>query len=130
MAKFAKVIQRARRGLNYLIESAILDFTIDLDELLKHKSLTRARLARKLGTSDAYVSQVLSGQRNLTIKTMATFAHALDCRLRIQLEPIQSAKQEEVWHRIDEESLDARFALADSLQEAYSSIAKNVTGER
>ena len=87
--KIAKALQKVRNGIAYLTESAVLDFTIELDRLLKAKNISRAELARRIGSSPAYVTKILNGQGNLTVKSMVALAHALDSRVCIQVEPIQ-----------------------------------------
>jgi transcriptional regulator with XRE-family HTH domain len=51
------------------------------EDLLDHMNaigLTRADLARRLGVSKARVTKLLSGEANLTLRTLADFAQALD----------------------------------------------------
>lgn len=47
------------------------------DALDQANGLSRSDLAQALGKSKAYVSQVLSGSRNMTLRTLADFALAL-----------------------------------------------------
>lgn len=54
-----------------------VDVAADLTLLLHHAGVSRADLARKLGWSRARVSQVLSGQENITVQTIAALAGAL-----------------------------------------------------
>jgi len=65
----------AHKGLS--AELKAVDVAADLTLLLNHAGLSRADLARKLGWSRARVSQVLSGQDNITVQTIATVAGAL-----------------------------------------------------
>lgn len=58
-------------------ELKAVDVAADLTLLLNHAGISRADLARKLGWSRARVSQVLSGQENITVQTIATVAGAL-----------------------------------------------------
>jgi transcriptional regulator with XRE-family HTH domain len=51
--------------------------------------LTQAELARRLGTSPAYVTNVEAGRLNLTIGQLARIADALGADLRISLPPIE-----------------------------------------
>jgi transcriptional regulator with XRE-family HTH domain len=54
-----------------------VDVAADLTLLLYHAGITRADLARALGWSRARVTQVLSGDGNLTVQTVATVSKAL-----------------------------------------------------
>lgn len=58
-------------------ELKAVDVAADLTLLLNHAGVSRADLARKLGWSRARVSQVLSGQENITVQTVAAVAGAL-----------------------------------------------------
>lgn len=52
-------------------------------KLLEREGVTRTELARRLGVSQAFVSHVLSGERNMTLRTLASFAHALGYRITL-----------------------------------------------
>lgn len=58
-------------------ELKAVDVAADLALLLHHAGISRADLARKLKWSRARVSQVLSGQENITVQTIAAVANAL-----------------------------------------------------
>lgn len=58
-------------------ELKAVDVAVDLTLLLNHAGISRADLARKLRWSRARVSQVLSGQENITVQTIAAVAGAL-----------------------------------------------------
>lgn len=58
-------------------EELILDVTESLTAALEHAGVTRAELARRLGRSPGFVSQLLGGGRNLTLRTIADISTAL-----------------------------------------------------
>ncbi len=58
-----------------------------LDEMLSQIGMVRADLARRLDTSRANVTQLLSGRRNLTLHTLADLAAACRYRVRLSLRP-------------------------------------------
>lgn len=58
-------------------ELKTVDVAADLTLLLHHAGKSRADLARALGWSRARVTQVLSGQENLTVQTIASVTKAL-----------------------------------------------------
>lgn len=45
--------------------------------IMKKKGVAKAELARRLGTTNAYVTQLLAGDRNLTLRTIAGIAASL-----------------------------------------------------
>lgn len=53
---------------------------------LEAQNMTQRELARRLDCSDAYVSQMLNGTRNITLHTLADIACALGKRAKITLE--------------------------------------------
>ena len=66
-------------------ERLILDVTELLAGALEDSDLTRAELARRLGRTPGFVSQVLGGGRNLTLRTIADIAAALSLRPSFRL---------------------------------------------
>lgn len=66
-------------------ERLILDVTEQLAGTLEDGGVTRAELARRLGRTPGFVSQVLSGGRNLTLRTIADIAAALSLRPSFKL---------------------------------------------
>lgn len=53
--------------------------------------LSRAELARRMGVTPGRVSQLLSGDENLTLKTLSTLATCLGARCEINLVPLDGA---------------------------------------
>lgn len=68
-----------------LYEAAISDIL----GLLNSRGLTQAELADRLGVSPGRVSQLLSGRRNLTLKSLADLTWALGMRVDLSLEVIE-----------------------------------------
>lgn len=52
-------------------DEAILDTTELICRLMKEQGVTRAELAKRLGTTKGNVTQMLDGSRNLTIRTVS-----------------------------------------------------------
>ena len=68
-------------------EELILDVTEALVGALADQGMRRSQLASKLGRTKGYVSQMLAGSRNLTLRSVADLADALDCRVRVSIAP-------------------------------------------
>lgn len=49
------------------------------------KNITQKNLAEKIGCSEAYISKQLSGDSNLTLKTIAKFADALNLKIDVSV---------------------------------------------
>ena len=87
---FESASARNRRLLNQ--EDLILEVTEALSELMARDGVTKADLARRLGKSEGFVTQILAGGRNLTLRTIADVSDCLGYRIRIQTVPQQGAK--------------------------------------
>jgi len=89
--KLSKSLQRlmasAEAKLQYLVESAKLDFSVALDRQRKTSGISGKDLAEKVGVSPAYISKVFRGDSNLTIETMVKLCSAAGGSLRIEVVP-------------------------------------------
>ncbi len=66
-------------------EELMLEVTEALTAALKRVGVSQTELARRLHKTKGFVSQVLSGGRNLTLRTLADVADALDQRVQVEL---------------------------------------------
>jgi len=69
----------------FLAEEAILEFTEKLVAKMQEQKVSRAELAKRLDVSKAFVTKLLNGNPNMTIKTMVSIAAVLDCRLNLDI---------------------------------------------
>ena len=83
----------------YEEERLILWATEAVAEAMANQGLTRAELAEALGTSRPNVTQLLSGSRNMTLRTLAALAHACGARAAVQLEPFSDWRFEQLGER-------------------------------
>ena len=72
-------------------ERLILDSTEMLLELMEHEQVSRTELADLLGKTKGHVSQLLNGERNMTLRTLAEVAHALGGRVAVSTAPLNPA---------------------------------------
>ena len=86
-SSFREFFRKAEESIVYNVEGSILDFTEDLCRVMAEKDVSRAELARRIGTSPAYVTKILRGTSNFTLSSMVRVAMALGCDLRIHLAP-------------------------------------------
>ncbi|GGP99748.1 helix-turn-helix transcriptional regulator [Streptomyces sp. NPDC002132] len=63
------------------------DVTVEISRLQRASGLTQSALAARMGVTQGRVSQVLSGDANATLRTLASAAAALDAHFVIRLEP-------------------------------------------
>ncbi len=75
----------------YEQERLILWTTEAIWTAMDDQGLTRAELAERLGTSRANVTQLLSGTRNMTLRSLAALAHACGLRADVHLRDLTDA---------------------------------------
>lgn len=64
-------------------ERLILNATELILKLMEHEGLTMSELAERIGRYKGYVSQLLNGERSMTLKTLAEIAHAMGYRIEL-----------------------------------------------
>ena len=78
-----------REGMTlYQQERTILETTVLIRGLLKAEGMTKAELANRLGKSKAYVTQLLNGNANMTLRTISDILLALGKSLHLSAGPI------------------------------------------
>lgn len=65
-------------------ERLIVDVAELITKTLNESSMNQATLARELGKSKGYVSQLLNGSRNMTLRTLADIATELDKKVEFK----------------------------------------------
>ena len=75
----------------YEEERLILWTTEEIAEAMVAHGLSRADIADRIGTSRANVTQLLSGSRNMTLRSLARLAYACGMRAAIQFEELSDA---------------------------------------
>jgi transcriptional regulator with XRE-family HTH domain len=82
--------QEKDRGYERLVEqeSLILEATEMISELIQESGENRKELAEKLGRTKGFVTQILSGDRNMTLRTLSDFAFALEHRVKMKAAPL------------------------------------------
>ncbi|MBI1903672.1 MAG: helix-turn-helix transcriptional regulator [Planctomycetia bacterium] len=72
-------------------ERTILDITETICELMEKKRITRSDLAKRLGKTKGYITQLLDGRTNMTIRTISDVFAVLGCEFRPDYAPLDSA---------------------------------------
>jgi transcriptional regulator with XRE-family HTH domain len=78
-----KRINKLKEDPEFKAEALILDITEKISHILEIKKMRRSELAKKIHCSNAYISKLLNGEENLTIKTLSKIAQALDSNLLV-----------------------------------------------
>jgi transcriptional regulator with XRE-family HTH domain len=70
---------------DYAQNRVIVDVAVALNRALDAADLSQKELAGRLGKTEGYVSQVLSGGANMTLRTLGDFAYGLGCVVNVIL---------------------------------------------
>jgi plasmid maintenance system antidote protein VapI len=90
---FKEIFAEARQKDSYWVEGAILDFTGDIERLMKQQNITNAMLADRIGTSRAYITKVLRGTANFTIETMVKLSRGVGGNFHVHVADQQAKVQ-------------------------------------
>lgn len=98
-----------REALEFAIEELRADTQYELLRAMKLAGMTQADLARKIGVSQAWVSQMLGDDANLTVESLARVFLALGAQCRFVSGPLDAhfaqavdggpKEQQRVWHQ-------------------------------
>jgi plasmid maintenance system antidote protein VapI len=85
LAKYWEFLDRGKTSPDYWHEGAILEFTLELERRMKEQDISRAELARRMGTSRAYITKLLGGNANFTLMTMVKLSMAVGGALHLHI---------------------------------------------
>jgi transcriptional regulator with XRE-family HTH domain len=71
-------------------EELILETTELIARVMKQNRISKSELATKLGKSKPFVSQCLSGEQNLTLRTLSDLFGAIGYRFQVGAEPLNA----------------------------------------
>ena len=106
-------------------EELILDAAEQIWDLMKAKGIRKVHLAESLGRSAAYVTQLLNGSRNMTLRSLADVATALGGTVHIRIidDAIHSAWQFDTRQMLQPVMRAAEVPVIDSYKAANDSVA-------
>jgi transcriptional regulator with XRE-family HTH domain len=85
----------------------IMEVTETICDLLEKEKISRKELAERLGKSKGFVSQLLNGGRNLTLRTVADILHVLG--YKISLSPYKKGEQVQECNIIEFQPWNTRY---------------------
>jgi ribosome-binding protein aMBF1 (putative translation factor) len=88
--RFEQSSTERRRLLNQ--EKLILEVTEALSEAIEKRGLTRSEVAKRLGKTRGFVSQLLAGGRNMNLRTVAYIADAIGISLKVAVQGAEISK--------------------------------------
>lgn len=69
------------------VESLVLEATERISEWMEKEGVTKAELARRMRKSRAWATQLLNGNANMTLRTLAETLDALGAEAKLALQP-------------------------------------------
>ncbi len=69
------------------IEALVTEASETIARLMAEQNVSKADLARRLHKSRAWVTQLLSGKANMTVRTLAEVVYALDAEVKLSAQP-------------------------------------------
>ncbi len=90
---FDDLYKEAESHDDYWVAGTVQEFTEEICRLMESGRVTRSELARRLGTSPAYVTKILRGNANFTLATMVRLARALGAEVSIELHRTGKSKE-------------------------------------
>ena len=95
---FNELLADIEKNDSYWSQKAILDFSIELHNLMTRRNLSKKDLAEELGTTQAYITKVFRGKANFTIESMVRLTRAIGGDLNIHITPKEEEKV--TWYRV------------------------------
>jgi transcriptional regulator with XRE-family HTH domain len=131
MKTFDELMALARKNDGYWIAVAMDDFTEEICALMKREGITRGALAQKLGVRPPYITKLLRGDGNITIKTMVRLARVFGKTINIELPSMTAATNAfmptGVSCAVDTHDISGRLWFAPLADTAYSACTHTTT---
>lgn len=105
-----KFVDMAKTDDGHWVELAKLDFSSALEKQRRVAGINYTGIAKKIGSSAAYITKVFRGDSNLTIESMVKLARATGGNLRIQI--VDDAPVAHRWDKVIGTSTNANQSRA------------------
>lgn len=79
------LLKEFRTDPDYIAEQLVLRIGEMMVECMELRRLSRSELAERMNVSKAYVTKLLDGKPNMTVRTLANVAVALDASVDVKL---------------------------------------------
>jgi plasmid maintenance system antidote protein VapI len=87
--RFQKLLDKYEDDPRYIAEGLLIEINEQVVHLMERKGINRTQLAALLDVSSAYVTKLLNGNENLTIKQLVRLSAALDSSVDVAIVPRQ-----------------------------------------
>lgn len=72
----------------YFREDLIFEVTETISQIMQEKGISKAELSRVAGVSKSNITQLLSGDHNMRLTTVADLLYALDSKMAVSAVPL------------------------------------------
>ena len=86
-------VEKFKDDPEFVTEQLMLEIGGSIVRCMKTREMSRSDLAKKLKVSRAYVTQLLNGKPNLTIRSLAALGVVLEARVGIEFRPSYSVSK-------------------------------------
>ena len=91
--QYERLMQDAEFRRLFAIEGLVTDAAELVARLMEKRKVKKAELAKRLGKSRSYVTQLLSGSTNMTVRTLAEVVYALGAEVKLEALSHEAAQQ-------------------------------------
>ncbi len=89
---FSQRLEEYRDDPEFILEELILDVTEQICAAMEGQDISRSELAQRLGVSRAYITKLLNGQGNMTLRTLVAVGHALGVEVNVSMSSMRSQR--------------------------------------
>ena len=86
MSKLTDWLSTEERRVAFAEEALIVDVAEQIWAAMASAKITKSEIAERLHKSKAFISQMLNGSRNMTLRSLADIAHCIGYRVSLSLE--------------------------------------------
>lgn len=102
MSKLTQWVSTAARKRQFAQEQLIVMVAEQIWSAMEDANISKAELADVLGASKSHITQLLSGSRNMTLRSLADIATALGRKIEFQF---RDGREAECWHALNDARL-------------------------
>ena len=121
MSLIESYIDQNQYSVEFQTELSIIDLNEKIIDMMAQRKVNRVELARRLGVSKAFITKMLNGNPNMTIKTINSLALALDCQLYLDIYPKGFKLARKPWFVYSNQNYTPYVPVAD--EDSYACAA-------
>lgn len=82
---FKERVRKFEKDPEYILEGLMLELNEQILGLLNSRGMSRKQLSKELGVSPAYITKLLNGNSNLTLKSLVKIATVMETSINIYI---------------------------------------------